>query len=69
MPRKIGSKNKSKFISVPLEQLIEKFNKNALIKVSSEYQVLFDEAQEIELLSEPGKKANENEKDFEMTVF
>lgn len=46
MPRKQGSKNKSKFISVSIKEIVENFHPNALVRISSDYAVLFNKAEE-----------------------
>ena len=42
MSRPLGSKNRSKFILVTLDEINQKFNKNATIRIDAAYQPLFE---------------------------
>lgn len=43
MSRPLGSKNRSKFILVSVDEVLSKFNKNATIRIDASYQTLFNQ--------------------------
>lgn len=42
MSRRKGSKNKSKFILVTIDEIVSKFNSGATIRIDASYSSLFD---------------------------
>lgn len=71
MSRPKGSKNKSKFILVSIDEIIQKFNSGATIRIDAVYAPLFEQPAQTVVVVPPLEQTaagKETEANIEMTV-